>query len=228
MPAPPGGATSSPRQTRVAAASPVAPDLHPPANVGDSPAAANDDTDFVVVPPPAAAMPASPRSSSSSAAVRPDPHEFPVDLELTPERARALRERREREAQRVHGRRRRRSQSWYVPLLRISCILAFAVLLLLKLDGDIDGWYGVFVPLWLDNVDKAVNHVLAMREARLEARLDRQRRDDLLLPPVSALLVVLGSFISKFFLVARLEGAPGVGDWSYTLVFTPLWAAVGL
>ena len=185
----------------------------------------------VVGPPPLPSLPddgdAEGKTSTTTpvAAAATSLHEFPQDMQASPERLAALRARRDAEATRQAGRRARRSCQAYVLPLRISLLLLFATLLLERLDGDIDSYYVVFVPLWIMNGDKIFQAAINFREGALEARLEGRRRYDLQLPAVSSMLIDSGSVLTKIFMAATLIGQL---DWTYRAVFTPTWVAVSI
>ena len=97
--------------------------------------------------------------------------------------------------------------------------------MLLQLDGDIDSYYAVFVPLWLINMDKIFQAAVNFREGTLEATLEGRPRYDLQLPAVSSIIIDFGSVLTKIFMAATLMGQL---TWTYQTVFTPTWIGISI
>ena len=154
-------------------------------------------------------------------------YEFPEELRntLSEDRLIALRGRRDAEATRQHARQVRRSRQSYVLPFRVLLLLTFSILLLLQLKESIDSFYVVFIPLWIINLDKILQAAINFHEGLLESRLENSRRDDLLLPAISSILIDVGSIATKVLMVSRLAGQI---EWPYRTVFTPSWIAIGI
>jgi hypothetical protein len=153
--------------------------------------------------------------------------DFPRDLPSTANLQR-LRERRERERTRSESRAKRKKRSKYVLPLRLLCLFIFSCILLRKLDRDETNptsfsWAIVFIPLWIENLDKMINNAFNIQQAYLEGRLDREVRYDMLLPPIAKMILDFGSFITKIFLAARLDMdlLPYYQNLNTSISFTP-------
>lgn len=129
---------------------------------------------------------------------------FPTNLPSTVNIER-LRRRRDQETRRAAGRVARKKRSQYVLPLRILCFFLFSVLLYYKLEHSITSWFVVFLPLWIENIDKVYNNGINIKEAMMESRIDRQRRYDILLPPIAKIVLDLGSIVTKILLAVRVD-----------------------
>ena len=125
-----------------------------------------------------------------------------------------LRERRERENARLQSRANRKSRAQYVLPFRLLCYLTFAIVLLIKLNKDITSgspsfsWALVFIPLWIEQVDKILNNGENIYQAIREGIFDREKRYDMLLPPIAKIIIDVGSIITKIVLAIRIDMNP--------------------
>jgi hypothetical protein len=126
-----------------------------------------------------------------------------------------LRERRERENARLQSRANRKERAQYVLPFRLLCYLTFAIVLLVKLNKDITSggsssfsWALVFIPLWIEQVDKILNNGENVYQAIKEGIFDREKRYDMLLPPIAKIIIDVGSIITKIVLAIRIDMNP--------------------